>query len=134
MPIQSLIFVMSVTFAVIVLFDVLPPRGVRQITVIKLREMMKDDTQSDIQYIDVRPATRFIRLHVFGFKNIPLDELKKEVGELAKDRKIVVMSERGYYGNKACKLLKRKGFSKLANVRGGMVTWEPHGEGFYRND
>lgn len=114
----------SITFAIYVLLQIFPPRGVEQITVYDLAEMLEEE--NDYQYIDIRPPKEFQRLHVYGFKNIPLTDLKKEIDTLSKDKKVVVMCKRGIYGNEACKILKRRGFSDLANVRGGLVTWEPH--------
>ena len=52
--------------------------------------------------------------------------MKHEIDTLSKDKKIVVICQRGFDGNEACKILKREGFTDLANVRGGVVTWEPH--------
>lgn len=126
MHIQQLVLFMSIGFGAIVLLDVLPPRGVKQITVLELKEMVKNKEKHNYQYIDVRTAEQFNRLHVFGFKSFPLQELKKDTGTLSKDKKIVVISQRGITGNEACKLLKRQGFTNLANVRGGIITWEPH--------
>src|SRR5699024_1280339 len=125
LPIHVIILAISITFAIIVLIQFLPPRGVEQITVYDLADMLKDK-DNDYQYIDVRSPKKFRELHVYGFKNIPLNDLKKEIDTLSKDKKVVVMCQRGIYGNEACKILKRQGFSDLANVRGGVVTWEPH--------
>jgi len=125
LPIHVIILAISITFAIIVLIQILPPRGVEQITVYDLADMLKDK-DNDYQYIDVRSPKKFRELHVYGFKNIPLNDLKKEIDTLSKDKKVVVMCQRGIYGNEACKILKRQGFSDLANVRGGVVTWEPH--------
>jgi|GEM_PF-1196790 len=125
MTVHIIILMISITFAITVLVQIFPPRGVEQITVYELADMLADQ-ENTYQYIDVRPAKQFNRLHVFGFKNIPLDELKQRLNTLSKDKKVVVMCERGIDGNEACKILKRRGFKNLANVRGGIVAWEPH--------
>ncbi|HEX6593134.1 MAG TPA: rhodanese-like domain-containing protein [Bacillota bacterium] len=123
---QILVFFMSMLFGTVVLREILPPRGVEQITVIELIEMIKNRSKNNYHFIDVRTSKQFNRLHVFGFHNIPLHELEKKADELSKDKKVVVISERGISGNEACKILKKRGFSNLANVRGGVVTWESH--------
>lgn len=125
LSLHVIILAISITFAIVVLIQIFPPRGVKQITVNELADMLEDQ-DNDYQYIDIRPAKQFQKLHVYGFKNIPLNDLKKEIDTLSKDKKVVVMCQRGIYGNEACKILKRQGFSDLANVRGGVVTWEPH--------
>lgn len=122
---HTIVLFFSCAFATIVLFNILPPLGVDQITVNELNKML-EQKRKEYQYIDVRPVHQFKQLHVFGFKNIPLKDLKKKLNTLSKDQKVVVICERGNHSNEACKILKRNGFSNLANVRGGIITWEPH--------
>src|SRR5690625_2452595 len=114
-------FLASITFALLVFKKILPARGVTQLTVNDLRAQLKDET---IQFIDVRPPAKYHQFHIFGFKNIPLREIRKQAKNLSKDKKVVVICQTGAKGNEACKRLKRRGFKKLANVRGGLSTWE----------
>lgn len=122
---HTVILFISITFAIIVLLQIIPPRGVDQITVHELTDML-EDRDHDYQLIDIRSPEKYQELHVYGFRNIPLNDLKKEVDTLSKDKRTVIMCQRGVYGNEACRILKRRGFSDLANVRGGFVTWVPH--------
>lgn len=115
-------FLSSIIFAFIILKIILPARGVEQITVHELRERLKDDS---IQFIDVRHPLRYQQFHIFGFKNIPLRDLRKRAAQLDKDKPIVTICQTGAHGNRACKRLKRYGFKQIANVRGGLSTWEP---------
>lgn len=115
-------FLSSIIFALIILKIILPARGVEQITIHELRERLKDDS---IQFIDVRHPAKYNQFHIFGFKNIPIRYLRKEAERLDKDKPVVTICQTGAYGNRACKKLKRYGFTKLANVRGGISTWEP---------
>lgn len=116
-------FLSSILFAFIVLKMILPARGVEQITVHELKERLKDDS---IQFIDVRPPVKYNQFHIFGFKNVPMRRLRKEAERLDKNRPVVTICQTGAHGNRACKKLKRWGFTKLANVRGGLSTWEPY--------
>lgn len=122
---HSVILLISIVFALIVLWQIIPPRGVEQITVDELAELLEEKDENH-QFIDIRSPKKFESLHVYGFRNIPLNNLKKEIDSLSKDQKVVIMDQRGIYGNEACRILKRRGFTDLANVRGGVVTWEPH--------
>jgi len=115
-------FLASVIFAVLVLKKILPGRGIEQITVNDLKKRLKDES---IQFIDVRPPAKYRQFHIFGFKNIPLREIRKQAKFLSKDKKTIVICQTGAKGNEACKRLKRRGFTNLANVRGGLSTWEP---------
>ena len=115
-------FVVTIIFVFVVLKFILPARGVRQITVNELRNQLKDDS---IQFIDVRQAGKYNQFHIFGFKNIPLSEIRQQAKNLSKEKEIVTICQTGTQGNRACKKLKRQGFTKLSNVRGGLSTWEP---------
>lgn len=115
-------FIITIIFVFVVLKFILPARGVRQITVNELRNQLEDDT---IQFIDVRQVSKYNQFHIFGFKNIPVSEISKQVNTLSKEKEIVTICQTGAQGNRACKKLKRQGFTKLSNVRGGISTWEP---------
>lgn len=115
-------FIVSVIFVVVVIKMILPARGVEQITASELRKRLKDDS---IQFIDVRTPAKFNQFHIYGFKNIPLREIRKQSQALDKSKQVVVICQTGAQGNRACKRLKRRGFTNLANVRGGLSTWEP---------
>src|SRR5690625_1771274 len=126
LSVNTLILIVSCLFALFVLYEILPPWGVKQIDVIQLMKMLEEESREDYQYIDVRPAEQFNTLHVFGFQNIPLKQLKNDLKNLSKDKSVVVISERGNNSNEACRVLKRHGFLDLINVRGGIITWEKH--------
>lgn|SRR5690625_1345869 len=115
-------FVVTILFVIVILKLILPARGVEQITAHDLRQYLKDDS---VQLIDVRSPGKYNVFHIFGFKNIPVSEINKKIDTLSKDKKIITICQTGAHGNRACKKLKRRGFTNLANVRGGLSTWEP---------
>lgn len=115
-------FIVTIIFVIVVLKMILPARGVKQITADELREQLKDES---IQFIDVRPPGKYNQFHIYGFKNIPLKEIRKQAKNLSKDKEVVVICQTGAQGNIACKRLKRRGFKNLTNVRGGLSTWDP---------
>lgn len=114
--------VVTVLFVGFVLWKILPARGVRQIRTPQLKELMQND---DIQFIDVRDRQQYEQFHIYNFKNIPLKHIRKEAKRLEQNQLVVVICQTGTMGNEACKRLKRRGFKKLANVQGGLSTWEP---------
>lgn len=120
----TLILLISCLFGIYVIYEISPPRGVKQIDVLELNKLLDAENKNDFQYIDVRPADEFDAMHVYGFRNIPLKELKNEISSLSKDKSVVVICERGNNSNEACRILKRHGFSNLIQVRGGIITWE----------
>ncbi|HZW67694.1 MAG TPA: rhodanese-like domain-containing protein [Pseudogracilibacillus sp.] len=115
-------FIVSVTFALVILKIILPARGVEQITIHELHKRLQDES---VQFIDVRPSALYEQFHIFGFKNMPIRYLRQEAEKLDKDRPVVTICQTGAQGNRACKRLKRYGFTRLTNVQGGLSTWEP---------
>ena len=114
--------VVTLLFVGFVLQKIFPARGVRQIRTPQLKELMQND---DIQFIDVRPPQQYNQFHIYGFENIPLKQIRKESTNLNKDQPVVLVCQTGMKGNEASKRLKRRGFKKLANLQGGLSTWEP---------
>lgn len=82
--------------------------------------------REDALVIDVRPMADFGKGHIVGAKNIPMNGFKNQLGQLEKDkdRTIVVSCRSGNQSQMACKILRQAGFSKVFNLRGGMMGWQ----------
>lgn len=115
--IYGLIIALIVSFFV---RQTLPAKGVHQLSTLDLKERLN---HRNCQFIDVRTPQEFKANHIRGFKNIPLGSLKDYETKLSKEKEIVVICQTGARSNMATKMLKKRGFSKLANVRGGMSAW-----------
>ena len=74
--------------------------------------------------IDVRTPAEYRDGHIPGVANIPLDELEKRMGEVPKDKKVVLICRTGNRSAQGTKLLRSKGFSNVYNSTGGMTTWK----------
>lgn len=98
----------------------LPAKGVNQITTTDLKAMLKD---KNIQFVDVRTPMEYKSNRIREFKNIPLANLAQKHSELSKDKEVVVICQSGMRSNKASKTLKKYGFEKVTNVKGGMSAW-----------
>jgi rhodanese-related sulfurtransferase len=70
--------------------------------------------------VDVRTPAEFKGNHIKGFKNIPLQVLSQKSNEISKDKEVVVICQSGMRSQKASKILKKLGFTKITNVKGGM--------------
>ena len=98
----------------------LPPKGVSNITTNEAKDRTKD---RDTQWIDVRTPNEYKANHTKPFKNVPLSELHSRSQELKKDKEVVVICQSGMRSMKAAKILKKQGFQKITNVKGGMGAW-----------
>ncbi len=116
------LFIIFVIFAFgfIILRKIIPSKAVKQVRSDELQEILEADKSI---LIDVRKQSQFADFHIKGFNNIPLSQIKKAAEDISdKSTEIVVMSQTGTGGNEACKRLKRRGFTNLTNVQGGMSS------------
>lgn len=73
--------------------------------------------------LDVRTAAEVGQGMIPGAVHIPLDNLRERLGELPRDRKIVVYCGVGLRSYIACRILKAAGFAEVYNLSGGWRTW-----------
>lgn len=104
-----------------ILNRLLPTKGVRNITTTELKNELTDKNKL---FVDVRTPSEYKGNHIKGFRNIPLHELaQKAEKELSKEKEVIVICQSGMRSTKASKVLKKLGYTKVTNVRGGMSTW-----------
>ena len=73
--------------------------------------------------LDVRTAGEFESQHIEGALHIPLPNLRRRAGELAKDSPLAVICGSGYRSSIAGSILRNEGFSRVQNVMGGMGAY-----------
>ncbi|GLB58734.1 rhodanese-like domain-containing protein [Cytobacillus sp. NCCP-133] len=113
----------SIIIALLIIFLVqklIPVKGINQMTAAQLKNNLRDKNK---QYIDVRTPAEFNGFHVPGFVNVPLHQLHQKMGQLSKDKEIVVICQSGMRSSKAAKMLKKSGFKNITNIRGGVSAW-----------
>ncbi|MGX9134246.1 rhodanese-like domain-containing protein [Rummeliibacillus sp. JY-2-4R] len=113
---------MAVGFIIIVMIAfialrMMPSRGVQSISTAQLKDILNEQ---DKMFIDVRTPGEYKGRHIQQFKNMPLGS---DFSKLPKDKEIVVICQSGMRSNQACKQLKKLGYEKVTNVRGGMSNW-----------
>ena len=77
--------------------------------------------------VDVREPHEFAQGHIEGAKLAPLGRVVEELGNVEKDREIVLVCRTDNRSGKAQKLLAARGFTTLRNMDGGMVAWQKRG-------
>ena len=114
-------YIIIVLILLFVLQRILPPKGVRQISTNELKEELDN---RDKQFIDVRTQGEFKANHIRGFENIPLHRLSEKANKkLSQDTEVIVICQSGMRSQRASKVLKKMGFTKVTNVKGGMSAW-----------
>ncbi|HXM16626.1 MAG TPA: rhodanese-like domain-containing protein, partial [Candidatus Eremiobacteraceae bacterium] len=74
--------------------------------------------------IDVRNPGERTRKYIDGSQSIPLSHLVEKTQTLPRDRDILVYCAGGYRSSIAASLLQRSGFTKVAEIAGGLAAWE----------
>jgi len=58
---------------------------------------------------------------------LPLDQLKDQLADVPRDRPVVTVCHAGMRSGQATVLLRQGGFTRVANLRGGMLLWNQLG-------
>lgn len=77
----------------------------------------------DILLLDVREPHEWAIARIEGARLIPLASLDSRLGELSRDREIVVHCKGGGRSAQAVRRLRAAGFRKVANLAGGIQRW-----------
>lgn len=98
----------------------MPTKGITNISVQDAKNKFKD---ANVQFIDVRTPGEYQANHRKPFINMPLSNLASKAGSLDKEKEVVVICQSGMRSLNAAKILKKQGFQKISNVKGGMSAW-----------
>ena len=110
----AVIIVLVVAF---IAWRMMPAKGIQSISTEQLKTILND---RDKVFIDVRTPGEYKGRNIRQFKNIPLGS---DFSKLPKDKETVVICQSGMRSSQACKQLKKLGYQKITNVRGGMSAW-----------
>lgn len=73
--------------------------------------------------LDVREDWELGIARLPGVVHIPMREIPARLGELERDRDIVVMCRSGGRSLQVAEFLERNGFPSVANLKGGILAW-----------
>ncbi|HEX4080362.1 MAG TPA: MBL fold metallo-hydrolase [Rhizomicrobium sp.] len=81
------------------------------------------------QIVDVREPAEFTGPlgHIEGAKLIPLGELQQRAGELAREEPVITVCRAGSRSAQGYNILRQSGFTRVANLTGGMLRWRAEG-------
>jgi NADPH-dependent 2,4-dienoyl-CoA reductase/sulfur reductase-like enzyme/rhodanese-related sulfurtransferase len=72
--------------------------------------------------IDVRTLGEWNRGHLRGALHLPVDDVRFELAQVPRDRRLVVVCRSGFRGHLALRTLKENGHADVVNVTGGWVS------------
>ena len=88
----------------------------------------------DVHLIDVRDPAEWRAGHLPGAQNVPLGQLAAHVGDLPRDRAIVLQCQGGSRSMIGSSLLQARGVARVLDLRGGFAEWEASGLPTQRSD
>ena len=76
--------------------------------------------------VDVREDKEYQSSHIKDSIHIPLSALSSRLDELKKykEKNVILGCRSGSRSGRACGMLKKNGFEKVHNLRGGVLAWE----------
>jgi rhodanese-related sulfurtransferase len=88
-----------------------------------------EDLPEPVQVVDVRTPEEYSGPlgHIRGALLLPMDELASRIGELDAARPVVTVCRSGARSAQAATLLGKDGFTRVANLAGGMLRWRARG-------
>jgi molybdopterin/thiamine biosynthesis adenylyltransferase/rhodanese-related sulfurtransferase/molybdopterin converting factor small subunit len=98
-----------------------PPSDVPEISVEDLKARL--DRGDDVFVLDVREPNEYQICRIEGSTLIPLGQVAARASELDPSRDLVVHCKGGTRSAKAVALLQERGFTRIWNLRGGIMKW-----------
>ena len=101
-------------------------RGIGRVDALAAKDMVEKD---GAVVIDVRTPREFREGHIQGAVLMPLARFGEGIGGLApfKERPVLVYCVSGSRSMAACRMLRRNGFTRVFNLRGGIYAWAQRG-------
>ncbi|HQP06953.1 MAG TPA: FAD-dependent oxidoreductase [Smithellaceae bacterium] len=95
----------------------------KPVTAQEAKKLLEED--DSVLMIDVRSDLEFRRAHISSPRvvNIPLDELRRRIQEVPKDKKIICVCLLGLRGFSAQRILEGAGYSDVRTLEGGIFLW-----------
>jgi adenylyltransferase/sulfurtransferase len=94
--------------------------GIPQLTVKQLKA--RRDAGEDIFLLDVREPYEY-QIAQIGGTLIPQNDVPNRLGEIPRDREIIVHCRSGARSQRIAEFLKQSGYKDVANVAGGILAW-----------
>jgi adenylyltransferase/sulfurtransferase len=92
-----------------------------ELTVEELKQRL--DLKEELFILDVRNPEEIQICRLPGSTVIPLPALPQRFGELDRNRELIVHCKSGMRSQKAIQFLRQQGFTKLKNLKGGILAW-----------
>jgi rhodanese-related sulfurtransferase len=95
----------------------------------EIQPAVVEEMLGELQVIDVREAAEWNGPlgHIAPARLVPLGELAARAGEIDRERPVVAVCRSGARSAQAVAILQKAGFTRVANLAGGMIRWRSSG-------
>jgi phage shock protein E len=123
---MGLLIVFAAIVVVYFIYSRFANSGIKSVNASAAQDLIKE---SGVLILDVRTSQEFRGGHIKGAKLLPVSELAGKIGEIVdwKDRQVLTYCHSGSRSATACRILKKNGFTKIANLNGGIMNWNSMG-------
>jgi rhodanese-related sulfurtransferase/rubrerythrin len=90
----------------------------------QVRALLDAARPGEITLLDVRMEPEYEEFHLPGARLLPLPELPDHLGEIDRERPVVVYCRSGMRSAAAAKLLAGAGVARVVNMLGGAMAWQ----------
>jgi rhodanese-related sulfurtransferase len=97
----------------------------RDLSVAEARELLRKDSR--VFLLDVRTPGEYLQVRLAGARLIPIEQLPGRLGELPKDRPILVYCTVGARSSQVFRYLAGQGYPEVYNLYGGLSAWQVRG-------
>ena len=92
-----------------------------EITATELNERLSRG--DDLTVVDVRESYEWAADHLHGAQHVPLSQFQQQYTSIPQDREIVVYCKMGGRSARAQEFLLANGYTRVANLTGGVLAW-----------
>lgn len=97
----------------------------RDLSAAEARVLLRKDSR--VFLLDVRTPGEYLQVRLEGARLIPIDQLLQRVGELPRDRPILVYCTVGARSSQVFRYLAGQGYPEVYNLAGGLSAWQVRG-------
>jgi len=83
--------------------------------------------RDDVLILDVREQSEYDAGHIPGVTLIPLNDVANRLGEIPKDKPVIVTCRSGNRSGQATDFLRQQGYTNVHNMTGGLNAWQQAG-------
>ncbi|MHC1789400.1 rhodanese-like domain-containing protein [Solidesulfovibrio sp.] len=89
-----------------------------------VRTLLDKSRPGELTLLDVRMVPEYEEFHLPGARLLPLPELPDRLGDIDREKPVVVYCRSGMRSAAAARLLAGSGFPRIINMLGGAMAWQ----------